>query len=211
MIEHLLHGSPVSAAGIDLACEALGEIAARWPAGRPLAGARDRRRRRRHPPAARSPRPDPAPRSATPRRRPMPEQASRLGFAIAGAPGANASCWSPRDPADQFADSRFDVILAAHACARLQIDPAGLSGLRDLLAPGGVFLAVEPAPNPLWDVVFGRYAGWWQNGDGAARGVAAAFRGRLEQRSCRLRVCRYRRGPALAGPWPSCGILGPCG
>src|SRR5258707_1519158 len=36
MIEHLLHGSPVSAAGIDLVCAALGEIAKGWPQGRRL-------------------------------------------------------------------------------------------------------------------------------------------------------------------------------
>ena len=36
MVEHLLHGSPVSAAGIDLVCAALGEIASRGHGGRPL-------------------------------------------------------------------------------------------------------------------------------------------------------------------------------
>ena len=44
-----------------------------------------------------------------------------------------------------------------------------LTALRDLLAPGGLFIAVEPDPNPLWDVVFGRAAGWWR-GAGAGAG-----------------------------------------
>ena len=37
MVEHLLHASPVSSAGIDLVCETLDRIAARWPEGRPCA------------------------------------------------------------------------------------------------------------------------------------------------------------------------------
>ena len=36
MAEHLLQGSPASAAGIDLLCDALAELAAAWPKARPL-------------------------------------------------------------------------------------------------------------------------------------------------------------------------------
>jgi len=89
----LLHGSPVSAAGIDLACDALGEIAARWPAGRPLRvleiGADGGATRRFLDRLAQS-----ATAFSYTATAPDPEQTSRLGFAISGAPGANASCWS---------------------------------------------------------------------------------------------------------------------
>jgi NADPH:quinone reductase-like Zn-dependent oxidoreductase/acyl carrier protein len=44
----------------------------------------------------------------------------------------------------------------------LRLDPASLGGLRDLLVPGGFFVAVEAEPNALWDVVFGQSASWWQ-------------------------------------------------
>src|SRR5262249_26060054 len=36
MIEHLLHGSPVSAEGIDVVCTVLAELAQAWPERRPL-------------------------------------------------------------------------------------------------------------------------------------------------------------------------------
>src|SRR5258708_19681181 len=50
---------------------------------------------------------------------PDQEQAARLGFIVSAVAGASASCWSPRDAADDLGDSRFDVILSAHAAARL--------------------------------------------------------------------------------------------
>ncbi len=57
--------------------------------------------------------------------------------------------------------AKFDIILAVNACARLQLDAASLSGVRDILAPGGAFVAAEPEPNALWDVVFGENLEWW--------------------------------------------------
>ena len=167
MVEHLLHGSPVSSAGIELACDVLGDIAARWPEGRKLRvleigadGGATRRLLDRLEQSGVA-----VGYTAT---SPDPEQAARLGFAVAAAAGASAVCWSPGDPADALGESRFDVIVAAHACARMQIEAAALSTLRDLLAPGGLLIAVEPGPNPLWDIVFGRHAGWWRGARGAA-------------------------------------------
>jgi acyl transferase domain-containing protein/NADPH:quinone reductase-like Zn-dependent oxidoreductase/acyl carrier protein len=161
MVEHLWHGSPVSAAGIDLACAALGEIAARWPDGRPLRvleigadGGATRRLLERLVQSGTS--------LAYTAASPDPEQTARLGFVVSAVAGASTICWSPRNPGDELGDKRFDVILAVHACARMQLDAAALANLRDRLAPGGVFIGIEPAPNPLWDIVFGRYQGWWQ-------------------------------------------------
>ena len=55
MIEHLLQGSPVSAAGIELICTALAEIAAQWPQGQPLRVLGNRCGRRDDAPGSRSP------------------------------------------------------------------------------------------------------------------------------------------------------------
>jgi phthiocerol/phenolphthiocerol synthesis type-I polyketide synthase C len=165
-IDHLLHGSPAAAAGIDPVCRALGEIVARWPQGRPLRvleiaaqGGATRQFLDRLAPSGAA-----LTYVAT---HPDPEQAARLGFAVAGVAGASTRCWSPRAAADDLDGARFDVILSAHAGARLGIDAAALSALRDRLAPGGLLLAVEPAPNPLWDVVFGCRPGWWPDGGDA--------------------------------------------
>ena len=206
MVEHLLHGSPVSAAGIGVACDVLGEIAAHWPAGRQLRvlelGADGGATRRLLDRLGQS---DAA--IAFHATHPDPEQAARLGFVVAATPGASAACWSPRQPVEELGDGRFDVIVAAHSCARLQLDPAALAQLRDILAPGGLFLAVEPAPNPLWDLVFGRYAEWWHGADG---GEATPLRSGEEWRSDLADVGFARAGAvALAsGPWPSSLIWG---
>ena len=192
MIEHLLHGSPVSSAGIELICAALGEIAARWPEGRPLRvleiGADGGVTRRALDRLAQS--------GAAFRyvaTSPDAEQAARLGFAVSAAPGASAACWRPGEPADDLGDGRFDIILAAHACARLRLDTAALSALRDLLAPGGLLIAVEPEPNPLWDLVFGRGSEWWRGADDGAGEFAAALRRGLARRAGDRRVRGYRR------------------
>ena len=92
MIEHLLHGSPVSSAGIELICAVLGDIAARWPEGRPLRvleiGADGGLTRRALDRLAQS---GAAFRYAA--TSPDAEQAARLGFAVSAAPGASAACW----------------------------------------------------------------------------------------------------------------------
>ena len=96
------------------------------------------------------------------------EQAARLRFAVSAAPGASAACWRPGEPTDALDEDRFDIILAAHAGARLRLDTASLAALRDLLVPGGLMIAVEPEPNPLWDLVFGRGSEWWRGADAGA-------------------------------------------
>ena len=202
MVEHLLHGSPGSAAGIDLVCAALGDIAARWPDGRPLRvleiGADGGATRRLLQHLTQS-----GVALAYTATNPDPEQAARLGFVVASVAGAGAACWSPHDPAEGLDDKRFDVILAVHACARQQIDAAALSNLRDLLAPGGVFVAVEPTPNPLWDIVFGRYAGWWQ-GRGDAADLSPLRSGAEWRNELSLGGFVDLGMAALAtGPWPS--------
>ena len=139
---------------------------------------------------------------------PDQEQAARLGFIVSAVAGASASCWAPRDAADDLGDSRFDVILSVHAGARLQLDTTALSQLRDLLAPGGLFIAVEPAPNPLWDLVFGRYAGWWQGGGDSV--AVSPLRSSEEWRS-ELAIngfCDLGAAALATGPWPSSVLWG---
>ncbi len=207
MVEHLLHGSPVGAAGIDLVCAAIGEIAKQWPQDRPLRvlelGADGGATRRLLDRLAQS-----GVALAYRATNPDQEQAARLGFIVSAFAGASASCWSPRDPADDLDDSRFDIILSVHAGARLRLDTAALAQLCDLLAPGGLFIAVEPAPNPLWDVVFGRYAGWWQGRDDIAE--SSPLRSSEEWR-CELATTGFADlgTAALAtGPWPSSVLWG---
>ncbi|HEY8871863.1 MAG TPA: SDR family NAD(P)-dependent oxidoreductase, partial [Stellaceae bacterium] len=207
MVEHLLHGSPVSAAGIDLICAALGEIAAGWPKGRPLRvleiGADGGATRRLLDHLAQS-----EVALAYRATNADQEQAARLGFIVSAVAGATAGCWSPHDMADDLADGRFDVILSVHACARLRLDGAALSRLHDLLAPGGLFIAVEPAPNPLWDLVFGRHAGWWQGGNDS---IAASPLRSGEEWQGELAIAGFTSlgTAALAtGPWPSAVLWG---
>ncbi len=207
MVEHLLHGSPVSAAGIDLLCAALGEIAAAWPAGRPLRvlelGADGGATRRLLDHLAQS-----GVALAYRATSPDQEQAARLGFIVSAVAGASASCWSPRDAAGDLGDDRFDVIVSAHAGARLQLDAAALAQFHDLLAPGGLFIAVEPAPNPLWDVVFGRYAAWWQGGTGIAEGSPLRSRDEWQSDLAMTGFDDLGTAALAAGPWPSSAIWG---
>jgi acyl transferase domain-containing protein/NADPH:quinone reductase-like Zn-dependent oxidoreductase/acyl carrier protein len=154
MHEHLLYGSPVGAAGVELVCDVLGDIAAGWPAGRPLRilelGADGGATRRIVDRVAQS--------GAALRYQatsPDPEQAVRLRSQIGSLAGAGASCWPPRADVDDLGDSRFDVVVAVFAGARLPVDPAMLSQVRDLLAPGGIVLSLEAEPNSLWQLIFG--------------------------------------------------------
>jgi NADPH:quinone reductase-like Zn-dependent oxidoreductase/acyl carrier protein len=162
MVEHLLHASPVSVAGIDVVRAGLTEIAAAWPADRPLRvleiGAEGAVSRRLIEGLAQT-----GVSLAYHATNPDPEQAGRLALAVKSQPGASASCWSPAQGLDDLEDSRFDVIVSAQAFARVRIDPDALARLRGILAPGGLLLAAEPEPNPLWDLVFGRYVGWWRD------------------------------------------------
>ncbi|HEX6442119.1 MAG TPA: SDR family NAD(P)-dependent oxidoreductase, partial [Stellaceae bacterium] len=173
MVEHLLQGSPVSAAAIDVVGDALGELAAGWPEGRLLRvlelsvdGVTTRRVHDR--------------------------------LAQSGAPLLYAGS---RPDADDLDGNRFDVIFSVSCCTRLQIDGEELSRLAGMLAPGGLFLAAEPEPNALWDLVFGRYAGWWQDDSG---GRASPMRSSEHWRRD-LAVAGFSApGAAViaAGPWP---------
>ena len=207
MVEHLLHGSPAGAAGIDLVCGVLCEIAADWPSDRPLRilelGADGGATRRLLDQLAQS-----GAALTYLATNPDAEQAARLGSAVAAFAGAGARCWSPREPIDELGDDRFDIILSVHVGARLQLDAAALAQLRDRLAPGGLFLAVEPEPNPLWDIVFGRSAGWWPAANGGAE--VSALRLSTEWRGDLAAAGFAAVGSATlpSAPWPSAVIWG---
>ena len=97
---------------------------------------------------------------------------------------------------------RFDIIVAAHAGVRLRLDTASLAALRDLLVPGGLMIAVEPEPNPLWDLVFGRGSEWWRGADiGAGKSpLRCGGDWRVE-----LAIAGFEAtgaAPVAGGPWP---------
>ncbi len=162
--EHLLHASPTSTAEVSLLCDALHEVAADWPKGRPLRilelgainGGATRRLldRLAQTEVALSYLATSA----------DCEQAARLSFLAEAFTGVSARHWSPHDGINGLEGAVFDIVLALNACARLQLDGESLTGLRHLLAPGGLFIAVEPEPNALWNVVLGQNLGWWQAG-----------------------------------------------
>ena len=208
MVEHLLHGSPSGAAGIDLVCAVLGEIASVWPAGRPLrvleigadGGATGRIVDRLEQAGVAL---------AYCATSPEPERAARLGSMLAPVAGAGARRWSPHDMSDELGEGRFDVILSVAAGTLLPIDGAALARLRGLLAPGGLYLAVEPAPNPLWELVFGQHDGWWQRG--GDRYSMSPLRARDEWQS-ELAIAGFARpgtaALAAAGAWPGTVVWG---
>ena len=206
MAAQLLRASPASAACIDLLCDALQTIAGSWPQGRPLRileiGAGD----------------GGATRSMLDRLAQSgvafaylatsidSEQAAPLSFLTEAFAGASARCWSPQDGNDALDGARFDIIVAINACARLQLDAAALANLAELLAPGGVFLAAEPEPNAIWDVVFGQRAGWWL--PAASTGGASPLRTGDEWRA-ELAAAGLRSAGAVAlasAPWP-CAVF----
>jgi phthiocerol/phenolphthiocerol synthesis type-I polyketide synthase C len=162
MVEHLLQASPSSTASIDLLCNALHEIAFEWPKGRPLrilelgavGGMATRRILDRLAPSNVS--------LTYVASSPEADQAARLSFLAKSFTGVSACHWSPQDGVERLAGAKFDIILAVNACARLRLDTAHFRSLREVLAPGGIFIATEPEPNALWDLVFGQNQGWWQ-------------------------------------------------
>ena len=206
MTEHLLHSSPASAASIGLLCDALQEIAANWPRGRPLrilelgaiGGGATRRvlDRLAQSGAALSY----VATSAD------AEQSARLSFLAESFNGVSACQWSPQDGTEALDQTGFDIILAVNACARLQLDANGFADLRKLLAPNGVFVAVEPEPNPLWDMVFGQGPGWWRAGSRASDGSPLRS---AEEWCTELAAAGFRSADAASSawaPWP-CAIL----
>ena len=164
MAEHLLQGSPASIAEIGIVCDALHQLAASWPKGRPLRilelGATGGGATRRIL--------DQLAQSGVAisylATSGEAEQAARLSFLTEAYTGASARQWSPRDGFKILEGASFDIVLAVNAGARLQLDGISLAGLRDVLAPGGLFVAAEPEPHGLWDMVFGQRLAWWRAG-----------------------------------------------
>ncbi len=162
MAEQLLQGSAAIVPGIEFLCDALAELAVAWPKARPMrilelgasGGGTTRRILNR---LARSGVALDYVAATT-----NSEQVARLSSLAKSFAGVSACRWSPGDGNKSLNGTVFDVILAINACARLQLDPASLARLRDLLVPGGFFVAVEAEPNALWDIVFGQSANWWQ-------------------------------------------------
>ena len=202
MVEHLLQASPTSAASVNSLCDALHEIASEWPQDRPLrilelgavGGMATRRVLERLAPSNVS-----LTYLATSLE---PDQAARLSFLAESFAGVSACQWSPQDGVESLDGAVFDVILAINACARLRLDTASFRSLRDLLAPGGVFIAVEPEPNALWDLVFGQDPRWWHSG------VASPLRSPEEWRA-ELAAAGFRATDAVSSaqaPWP-CGVF----
>src|SRR5579875_1471452 len=196
--------SPASAAGIDLLCAVLGEIAAAWPRGRPLrllelgAGGGATRRLLECLTQAGIPFSYLATTADA-------EQASRLSFLTDAFAGAAACQWSPQDGNAPLAGATFDIVLAANACARLRLDTAAFAGLCELLSPGGLFLAVEPEPNALWDLAFGQNPAWWQP---ASRGAVSPLRLGEEWRA-ELAAAGFvdaAAAPTVLAPWP-CAVF----
>ena len=160
-VEQLLQASPASVAGVDLIRAALAQIATVWPDGKLLRvieiGAADGGTTRRLL--------DCLAQSGVPFRylatATDPEQTARLAFAVEPYVEAGVRVWSPADgPEGLDGAAPFDVMLAVNVCARRQPEA---SDLYRVLAAGGLFLATEPEPNALWDIVLGQSAGWWQN------------------------------------------------
>jgi acyl transferase domain-containing protein/acyl carrier protein len=207
MVEHLLQASPASAVGIDLLCEVLRVTAGDWPAGQPLRileigalGALTRRVLQTLAPfplaiAYRATSAD-------------PEEADRLSVMTRAVPGASACAWMPGAASDAIGEEHFDIVLMANAGARLHLDAGSLTPLRERLAPGGLLIAVEPEPNPLWDVIFGQTTGWWL----ADRPGAAASPLRYsDEWQAELAAAGFRNAGAASigsAPWPSAVVWG---
>jgi phthiocerol/phenolphthiocerol synthesis type-I polyketide synthase C len=161
MIEQLLYCSPASAENVGLLCDVLREVAANWPRGRPLrvlelgaTGVGPTRSVLDHLSQSGAALLYVAASTDA-------EQTARLSFLAESFIGVSACQWSPQDGAEALDQRSFDIILAINACARLQLDKSGLHRLRELLAPSGLFVAMEPEPNSLWDLVFGQSPQWW--------------------------------------------------
>ena len=195
--EQFLQASPATAAGVDLICETITQIAALWPAGRSLRvieiGAADGDTTRRLL--------DRLAQSGVPftylATAADPEQSARLAFAVEPYVEDGVRLWSPADGPETLDGAAFDVMVALNACTRLQPDA---SSLLRLLAAGGLFLAVEPEPNALWDVALGQTSAWWQNAESEASPLRSGEGWRLE-----LAIAGFEDAGSAAiaaGPWP---------
>ncbi|MBV8334015.1 MAG: polyketide synthase dehydratase domain-containing protein, partial [Alphaproteobacteria bacterium] len=207
MVEQLVNASPASASDIGLLCDVLAEIVKAWPPGQPLRvlelGSNG---------------------GATGRILHLLKQSGVVfAYMIASADTEQAtrslsltdthfsvsSCqWSPRDGIEALRGEVFDIILAVNACSRLHLDTASLVVLRELLVCGGLFLAIEPEPNPLWDIVFGQNASWWLGGSQPHE--ASPLRSAEDWRAA-LAAAGFPDAGTLrsgTGPWPSAFFWG---
>ncbi len=202
MTEHLLHSSPASAASVGILCDALQEIATNWPQGRPLrilelgaiGGGATRRVLDRLAQSGAAFNYVTTSADA--------EQSARLSFLAELFNGVSARRWSPQDGTEALDQTGFDIILAVSACARLQLDANGFADLRKLLAPNGIFVAVEPEPNPLWDMVFGQSPEWWRVGSRTSDGSPLRS---AEEWCTELAAAGFRSADAVSSawtPWP---------
>jgi acyl transferase domain-containing protein/NADPH:quinone reductase-like Zn-dependent oxidoreductase/acyl carrier protein/NAD(P)-dependent dehydrogenase (short-subunit alcohol dehydrogenase family) len=202
-IDHLLHASPGSVAGVTLLCDAIEAIAATWPKGRSLRilelGARGGATRRVLDRLAHSLVPITYLATAT-----DPDLVAGLALLGNACAGASACQWSPSDGSEPLRGARFDLIIASNACARSQLDVATLHELAGLLAPDGAFLATEPEPNAFWDVVFGQAESWWSKDGTSPLRTGDEWQNLLA--AAGFKACGS--APLTAAPWPSAVVWG---
>ncbi|HEY2538163.1 MAG TPA: SDR family NAD(P)-dependent oxidoreductase, partial [Stellaceae bacterium] len=208
LAEYLLQASPTTAAGLDFLSKTLGSIALQWPVDRPLRileiGADGYATRRLMLGLAQFACPVNYVATSC-----GPELINRLEAVTSPFAGAAACQWTPGDEGaaiELIGNTRFDIVVAVHACARIKLDVASLARLRELIRPGGLFLAVEPQPNVVWDIVFGQSAEWWLNDNSD---VDVSPLQTPEQWRAELATAGFR-GASVAslttGPWPAAAI-----
>ncbi len=162
LVEQFYYASPSGGRVVDVLTQAIVTLAAQWPVGRPLrileigAGSGVVSRRildalARWHGTLRYVATDPD-----------GDQASRLAGRLQGIVGASAMAWDPRAGDVALAGQRFDVVLSAYALTRQNPDTAALATLHRVLVPNGLLVSAEPAPNSLWDWIFGQQSAWWR-------------------------------------------------
>ena len=98
---------------------------------------------------------------------PDPEAAYLLREVLEPFDGARVATWDPRLPRaeDAPAEPKADVILSSGFLTLGHAGPGAIEAIKARLAENGLFLAVEPEPNALWDAIFGQLPDWWtENG-----------------------------------------------
>jgi acyl transferase domain-containing protein/NADPH:quinone reductase-like Zn-dependent oxidoreductase/acyl carrier protein len=207
MVEQLLTSSPASIAGVELLGDALNEIAAAWPRGRLLrileigaVGGTTRRvldRLSRCEVAL-----------AYLAASADPEQTERLAATIQSFPGASACSWTPGSGTEVLGQAGFDIVLSVDACTRLQLDATALSALGELLAPGGLLIAIEPERSAFWEVAVGQGAGWWGY-DGPSSEASPLCDGEgWRARLAASGLCATGAARCCNVPWPSAVFWG---
>jgi acyl transferase domain-containing protein/acyl carrier protein len=206
LVEHMRYASPSGTAATAAISRAVEALVRHWPAGKPLriielGAAGGVLTRRLAGVLARSGR-SPLDTSylATD---PDPDAAGHLAALLGDGDRISAQCWTPGAGTPPSIAGGFDLVISLHGLTRIRPGEPELADLCRILAPGGLLLAAEPGPNPLWDVVFGGDAEWWQgtldpafplspmrDGDGWLGALAGS--GWAETRSRRL----------VEGPWP---------